>query len=93
MYNDYQDSNEQYNNDYNNYNYSQYNPTGSNVLRNKALPITLTWNANAWVKNKLSLKEKIMSRFSSDDDDDAEFKQILTNGKQKFKGAALNFFF
>nr|QNH67971.1 ATP-binding cassette transporter subfamily G-like protein 5 [Brachionus plicatilis] len=79
MYNDYQDSNEQYNNDYNNYNYSQYNPTGSNVLRNKALPITLTWNANAWVKNKLSLKEKIMSRFSSDDDDDAEFKQILTN--------------
>lgn len=69
-----------YPDNYENYNYYQYNQTGSNVLRNKVLPITLTWSANAWVKNKLSLKEKILTRFYSDDDDDSEFKQILTNG-------------
>nr|APD26533.1 ATP-binding cassette transporter subfamily G-like 5 protein [Brachionus koreanus] len=80
MSSDYQDTYEQYSN-YNNNNFnSQYYQTGSNVLRNKVLPITLTWNANAWVKNKLSLKEKIQSRFfSDDDDDDSEYKQILTN--------------
>nr|QNH67904.1 ATP-binding cassette transporter subfamily G-like protein 5 [Brachionus rotundiformis] len=75
MLESYPDSN-QYPNDYYNNN-TQYYQTGSKVLRNKVFPITLTWNANAWVKNKLSLKEKILSRFSSSDED--EYKQILTN--------------
>lgn len=81
MSNNYQNSYQQNSNDYYNYYDVQYNQTASSVLRNKMFPITLSWYANAWVKNKLSLKEKIVSRFSSDDD--SKYKQILTNGKIK----------
>lgn len=74
--NSYQNSN-----DYYNYYNSQFNLSSSSVLRSKVFPITLSWNVNAWVKNKLSLKEKILSRFSLEDD--SYYKQILTNGKIK----------
>nr|UOU03352.1 ATP-binding cassette subfamily G-like 1 [Brachionus rubens] len=87
---DYQYNNQSYNQDYdqnyqyyNNqvYNQNSYNyAAGSSVLREKSLPITLTWNVNAWVEIKKSFIEKIKSRFSRDDDEeDSNYKQLLTN--------------
>ncbi|CAF0727424.1 unnamed protein product [Brachionus calyciflorus] len=84
-----------YNQD-NNQSYQYYNPTfnnqeydqktnnlayGTSVLREKSIPITLTWNVNAWAKIKRSLKETIQGRFCAGEDDEEfeEYKQLLTN--------------
>ena len=78
----YPNNNQAYreNNNQNGYTNNYYSPPSA-VLKQKTLPITLTWKVNAWVKNKQNIIEKIKSKIRRDEDEEKQdYKYLLTNG-------------